>query len=60
MSFLKNVISDLIGSYTPIVTTLSDGSESVQLDYVWIASAILFIVTLYCVLRTIGGLICKQ
>lgn len=60
MDVLKNVLSDLIGEYSPIVTTLSDGSENVQVDYGWIAAAIIFIIAFYSILRVVGGLICKK
>ena len=60
MSYLNDVLQNLIGTYSPIVTQLSDGSENVQVDYVWIASACILIICLYSIFRIIGGLLCKQ
>lgn len=59
---LKSVFLSLIGSYDPVVLeyqyTSSQGYVSylreVQLDYPWLASALLFIVVLWCVFK-VGG-----
>lgn len=66
---LVGAVKSLFGGYHPrthVVTTyLSDGTtvETVEvipglagLDYVWIASVVLFALALYCIFRMIGGL----
>ena len=60
MSYLKTVVEDLIGSYTPIVQQLSDGSEVVQYDISWIVSAVILVICLWSIFRIIGGLICNR
>ena len=64
---LKSLILSLIGSYDPIVLEYSYQSSQgytsylreVQLDYPWLASALLFIVILYCIMRIGGRVIWK-
>lgn len=59
---LKSVFLSLIGSYDPVVLefeyTSNNGYVSylreVQLDYPWLAAAVLFIVVLWCVMK-VGG-----
>lgn len=60
MTYLKSLLADLFGSYSPIVTTLQDGSEVVQYDIEYIASAVIFIILIWSLLRIIGGIICNK
>lgn len=60
MTYLKTLLADLFGSYSPIVTTLQDGSEVVQYDIEYIASAVIFIILIWSLLRIIGGIICNK
>lgn len=60
MTYLKSLLADLFGSYSPIITTLQDGSEVVQYDIEYIASAVIFIILIWSLLRIIGGIICNK
>ena len=60
MSYLKSIIADLIGTYTPIVQQLSDGTEVVQYDVNFIVSAVVFIVVLWSFFRILGGIVCNR
>lgn len=59
---LKSILLSLIGDYDPIVLEYSYQSSQgytsylreVQIDYPWIAAAVLFVVVLWCVFK-IGG-----
>lgn len=63
----KAVILGMIGDYETVITdyTYSSGSGytnhsiSIERDYAWIWSCILFIVAVYCTFRIIGGMLCK-
>lgn len=67
---MKTLIINLFGSYVPqsyqSVIVLSDGTtQSVDIipsgwagvDFEWFAGVLLFGITLYCVLRIVGGLL---
>lgn len=67
---MKDIITELFGSYTPItytdtVVSSSGAFETVEripdglagVDFTFIAGVLLFGITLYCVLRVIGGLL---
>lgn len=60
MTYLKTLLSDLFGSYSPIITTLQNGDEVVQYDIEYIASAIIFIILIWSLMRIIGGIICNK
>lgn len=60
MTYLKSLLSDLFGSYSPIVTTLQNGDEVVQYDVEYIVSAVIFIVLVWSLFRIIGGIICNR
>lgn len=60
MNYLKQVLESFLGTYTPIVKTLSDGSEVVQYDIEYIAAALLLIICILCIFKLIGGLICNK
>lgn len=63
----KSVILGLIGPYETVITDYTYEDENsnifhavtVERDFTWIWSCILFIVVVYCVFRVIGGLICR-
>ena len=62
MQTLKVLIVNLIGSYTPVEYTLSDGSVIIPsgtagCDWVFIAAVALFALSLYCVFRLVGVII---
>lgn len=57
---LKSTLIELLGSYVPVVTVLSDGTEIVQYDIAYIFSGIIFVCVVVSVFKIIGGLICKQ
>ena len=65
-SGLKAVLLSLLGNYDPIVAQYQYNSGSnygyireIQPDYVWLVSAGIFAILLYCTWRLLGGLICK-
>lgn len=60
MTYLKTLLADLFGAYSPVITTLQDGTEVVQYDIEYIASAIIFLILIWSLLRIIGGLICNR
>ena len=60
MTYLKSILVDLFGAYSPIVTTLQNGDEVVQYDIEYIASALIFTIVLWSLLRIIGGIICNR
>lgn len=51
---------DCFGSYTPIVTTLADGSEHVSCDWSYIGMVAIVCIVFWCCLRVIGGIICAK
>lgn len=51
---MKAIMEQIFGMYEPIVVSLTDGSEVVQADYVYIFGAIMFAITLYSLFRIIG------
>lgn len=66
---LKSVLLSILGSYDPIVAEyqyLSNNSSyysylrEIQPDYVWLCSAAILSILLYCTWRILGGLICRQ
>lgn len=66
-SGLKSVLLSILGNYDPIVAQYqySTGSNygyirEIQPDYVWIVSAAVFAILLYCTWRLLGGLICSR
>ena len=65
-SGLKAVLLSILGNYDPIVAQYQYNSGSnygyireIQPDYVWLVSAGIFAILLYCTWRLLGGLICK-
>lgn len=51
---MKSIIVDIFGEYEPIIITLTDGSEIVQIDYTYIFGALMFAITLYSLFRILG------
>lgn len=65
-SGMKAVLLSILGNYDPIVAQYQYNSGSnygyireIQPDYVWLVSAGIFAILLYCTWRLLGGLICK-
>lgn len=65
---LKAVILGMIGDYETVITdyTYQSGASgyyshsiSIERDYAWIWSCVLFIVAVFCTFKIIGGLICR-
>jgi len=54
---LREVILALFGSYTPLIDPVSGSAVLgvAGLDWPWIAGVFLFGLTLYCILRILGG-----
>lgn len=65
-SGLKAVLLSILGNYDPIVAQYqyNNGSNysyirEIQPDYVWLCSAAVFAILLYCTWRFLGGLVCR-
>lgn len=67
-SGLKSVLLSILGNYDPIVAEyqyVGSGSynnyiREIQPDYVWLTSAAIFAILLYCTWRILGGLVCRK
>lgn len=67
-SGLKSVLLSILGNYDPIVAEyqyVGSGSynnyiREIQPDYVWLSSAAIFAILLYCTWRILGGLVCRK
>lgn len=64
---LKSVLLSILGDYEAIFAEFRYTSGSnysytreIQPDYVWLSSAAVFAILLYCTWRIVGGLICKR
>lgn len=62
---IKDFLDSILGTYIPMVTTLPDGSVIplggvAGVDYPYLIRAAVFLLTMYCVYKIIGGLICKN
>lgn len=65
---LKAILLDIIGDYSAITVeyryTNSNGTynylREVQPDYVWMGSALLFIVLIWCTFKLGGAILCKK
>lgn len=64
---LRYVLSQVIGPYSPVVVQYqyNNGSNTAYLrqiypDYVWMISAAIFALMIYCVFRLWGAILCKR
>lgn len=63
----KAIILELIGDYETVITDYvyqsysgsTSHSISIEKDYAWIWSAIVLCISVYCVFRVIGGILCR-
>lgn len=55
MTTIKDVLLSIIGTYTPDVTNGVEGLA--QVDWVWISSAILFIVLIHSIFKSAADII---
>jgi hypothetical protein len=51
---MKAIMIQIFGEYEPIIVELTDGTEVVQADYVYIFGAVMFAITLYSLFRILG------
>ena len=61
---IKDFLDTILGTYVPMVTTLPDGNivpldGFAGVDYPYLIRAGVFLITIYCVYKIIGGLICR-
>lgn len=61
---IKDFLDSILGTYTPMFYTDSSGAVVHltgigSVDYPYLIRACVFLVTMYCVYKIIGGLICK-
>ena len=68
-SGLKAVLLELLGDYDPVIveyayqntnTSYMSYLREVQPDYVWLCSAALLVVVIFCVFRLGGAVLCKR
>lgn len=52
---LKDILVSLIGDYTPVIVDNVPLQGSAGIDYVFVGSLALVLVTVYCIWRLIGG-----
>lgn len=61
MSYLQDVIGDLLGTYNPIYEfDPSTGEMVASTNWGYIATATVFCIVVWSLLRIIGGLICSK
>ena len=61
---IKDFMDSILGEYVPMVTILPDGSTIplgglAGVDFPYLIRAGVFLLTMYCVYKIIGGLICR-
>lgn len=63
---LKSLLLSILGDYDPVFAEFrySNGSNysytrEIQPDYVWLCSAAVFAILLYCTWRFLGGIVCR-
>lgn len=57
----RDFLDGLLGTYTPVVDSAgSIASGFAGVDYPYLIRAVVFCIVLFCVLRTIGGMICRM
>ena len=55
---MKQAITAVLGEYTPTIGASGEVLQgAANLDWQWIAGAIVFVVAIYCLFRVIGALI---
>ncbi len=68
-SGLKGILLSMFGPYDPPITQLRYQANStnsytyvndIQPDYPWLASAVIFVVVLYCIFKMGGALLCRK
>lgn len=63
MSYLKNLLTDLIGTYNPVSYYVGEDEiiapGMAGVDWQWVASAALFILVIYSLFRIIRALVAR-
>lgn len=57
MNDFTEVWTSIFGTYTPIVTTLTDGTEIVCTDWGYVCRVAFFVIMCFCLLKIVGGFI---
>lgn len=57
---LTDFINFIGQGYTPIVTTLPDGSYDVSIDWAYLGACAFLLIAFYCTMRIIGRLLCGR
>lgn len=61
MTYLQDIIGDLLGTYSPIYEfDPNTGDMVASVNYGYIATAAIFAIVVWSLLRIIGGLICSN
>lgn len=62
---IKDFLDAILGTYTPMVASLPDGSvipldSFAGVDYPYLVRSAVFLITIFAIYKIIGGLICKN
>lgn len=65
---MREFLDGVLGTYNPVTYETVVGDQTVEVvayglagvDWSYVFSGILFVLSIYCVLRAIGGFICKD
>lgn len=60
METLYEKFIEIFGEYEPVVTEFTDGSSITDTNWGYILSVVIFIVFMFCCLKVLGSMICKD
>lgn len=61
---MRSFLASILGTYTAVTYQLADGTSVIPaglagVDWLFVLSGVAFLLVMFCVLRILGGLICK-
>lgn len=59
MSFIKDLVSDVLGTYTPVTVDGVLVGGVAGIDWPYIFSGLLFVLLIYSLVRIVGAIICR-